>query len=882
MAGNANRSFGQAVGDYGSAAVGPANWGTAGSWVVCVSAGTWAGATVATVVPNNLTSVWIRAGHTITMNGNPGACNNLTINGIANWTGVVTTNVSGNLIISGGTLSGSNTGTLNVAGTLTVPAGTSASIQRSTITVTGNINIAGNVNFEINSSGTKTLIGLVTIQAGGVWNNSINEAITFRGGITNNGAFTAGTGVHTFTTNAQSISGSISIPNVTVTGITLTSNGNLTVGTALAGTGGITQAANSTLNIGGTSAITTLTATADGNTVNYNGAAQTAKVTNYSNLTVSNSGIKTFATTPTVNGVLSLEGTASVVVTTGAVAYGAVATLQYNKPAAYTATLEEWPATFSGTGGVRIINTGVISFAATKAITNNLSIATGARVNLGTFTTHTVGSLTLGSFGAINGPWGSTSSAATYNDDVFFAATSGILTVNVSTCIVPSAPATSGAPVCIGTSAILSASGAVSGEKYKWYDASTGGALLKTSANNTDNTFTTPVLAVTANYWVSVINPGSCESARTMVTATFPIVSPDNQNLAGTNSWVGHVYDGTNFNTYFGTYTETELFDQSFGGDVNCFSINSSVGSRTIYTETFSVKYRMNSTKKGFYVVDLGSDDGSRLTVDGTLLFNNWADQAFTSRPRVLLSLNGASSLVYDFNENGGQNRVVFQNLTLVLANNLTSNTTQNICIGNTGTSITGDVFGVLPTGISLSGSGYQWTYSTTPGGTRTNISGATGAAFTPNTASAPFNVAGTYYVYRNAILSSTNNVVPNPYVATNESSAAIITVRQVFSAGAILTAGETICSGGDPEVVGNSVAASGGDENITYEWRANGTPITSANSSTYDPPSGLTASTTFTRWAKDNTCNTALTQSTGSWIVNVNPLPATGEIIPD
>jgi len=45
----------------------------------------------------------------------------------------------------------------------------------------------------------------------------------------------------------------------------------------------------------------------------------------------------------------------------------------------------------------------------------------------------------------------------------------------------------------------------------------------------------------------------------------------------------------------------------------------------------------------------------------------------------------------------------------------------QNICIGSAGAVISGDAFGVLPTGISLTGTGYQWSYSTTPGRTHKN-----------------------------------------------------------------------------------------------------------------------------------------------------------------
>jgi len=80
--------------------------------------------------------------------------------------------------------------------------------------------------------------------------------------------------------NSQSLTGTFTIPSVTVTGVTLTNNNSLTVNTALAGTGGLTQAANATLNIGftGAPAITTLTANANGNTVDYNFAgAQQSK-----------------------------------------------------------------------------------------------------------------------------------------------------------------------------------------------------------------------------------------------------------------------------------------------------------------------------------------------------------------------------------------------------------------------------------------------------------------------------------------------------------------------------------------------------------------------------------------------------------------------------
>jgi len=85
---------------------------------------------------------------------------------------------------------------------------------------------------------------------------------------------------------------------------------------------------------------------------------------------------------------------------------------------------------------------------------------------------------------------------------------------------VPATPTATGANICTGNTALLSASGAVSGDKYKWYDAASGGALLKTSTNNTDNTFTTPTLTVTTSYWVAILKTSGCEGPRTIATAT--------------------------------------------------------------------------------------------------------------------------------------------------------------------------------------------------------------------------------------------------------------------------------------------------------------------------------------------------------------------------
>jgi hypothetical protein len=396
---------------------------------------------------------------------------------------------------------------------------------------------------------------------------------------------------------------------------------------------------------------------------------------------------------------------------------------------------------------------------------------------------------------------------------------SASVTVNAT----PSAPTTTGGLICIGSTATLTASGGVSGDQYRWYDAATSGNILQTS---TSTTYTTPVLGSTTNYWVSILNTGGCEGTRTQVTATFPSISADNQNASGTDSWIGHTYDGTNFNTYFGSYVENETFDQSFGGSTTCFNITSNSITRSIYTESFSVKYKMTSSRRGLYVVDLGSDDKSRLTVDGYLIFDNWIDQAWTSRPRVLVNFTGSSSLLYEYTENGGQNRVVFQNLTQVLANNLSTNTSQTICMGSIGSEISGDAFGTLPTGITLSGTGYQWAYSTaSASGPWTDISGATSATYTPSASSAPFNAAGTYYLMRKAILlSASNNTGVSNYLATNVSNAATLVVNTSVAASVSIGATATTICGGTS--VTFTATPTNGGTTPTYQWKLNGSDV--------------------------------------------------------
>jgi hypothetical protein len=329
--------------------------------------------------------------------------NNLTLSGSGVKTLPAAATIGGNLTLNG-TASVTTAAALAIGGNLTVGSGTAFTTGATNtwiLGVAGITSVSGILNLV--NTGTKTFSGNVTIANGGLFNETGTATINFAGNLQNDGAFNANTGNHTFTGTAKTISGAnaVAIPNLTISGMT-TNNGSLTVSTTLTGASTLSNGATGILNIGGTSTITTLTANTVGNLVNYTGGVQACKVTTYDNLTLSGSGAKTFATTPTVNGVLSMGGTASVVVTTGVVTYGANATLQYNKPAAYTATSEEWITPFAGTGGVIIANTGAITMDGAKVfnasvpltinslatlVSNNNQLTFGGNfVNSGTFT----------------------------------------------------------------------------------------------------------------------------------------------------------------------------------------------------------------------------------------------------------------------------------------------------------------------------------------------------------------------------------------------------------------------------------------------------------------------------------------------------------------
>ncbi|MGA3287286.1 MAG: autotransporter-associated beta strand repeat-containing protein, partial [Bacteroidota bacterium] len=304
-----------------------------------------------------------------------------------NWSGAIWATTAGGVAGSAPTPTSADAATINAGVTVTIDV--AASCASLTFTA-GAPNTATTAT--ISGTNSLTITGALTI-------NGQNGTTT---GTPNNMNVNAGT-LSAGSVVLQGVSGSaskyaqinISTGTVTVTGV-ITSDGSECR---------ITFSDVGILYAGGTFLSGTQgTFTASTGTVNFNAAgAQTIAPFAYTfnNVTLSGSGVKT-TTNATINGILSMEGTATA---SAAPTYGAAATLQYNTATARTAGVE-WITPFTGTGGVIIENTGTITLNGNKSFTacpltvkEGSTLAAGVRTMGGTLNALNLvcGGLTAGS-----------------------------------------------------------------------------------------------------------------------------------------------------------------------------------------------------------------------------------------------------------------------------------------------------------------------------------------------------------------------------------------------------------------------------------------------------------------------------------------------------
>ncbi|MBK6339937.1 MAG: hypothetical protein IPF63_10200, partial [Bacteroidetes bacterium] len=116
--------------------------------------------------------------------------------------------------------------------------------------------------------------------------------------------------------------------------------------------------------------------------------------------------------------------------------------------------------------------------------------------------------------------------------------------------------------------------------------------------------------------------------------------------------------------------TENETFDTDFPNindndgaqDYRLFGGNALPNSNTVYTESFSARYRMtkNFSQCGAYSFTVGADDGYRLIIDGTTYIDNWTDGGYRTTTAVVYLTSSNHNLQLQYYDGGGGNRFSF------------------------------------------------------------------------------------------------------------------------------------------------------------------------------------------------------------------------------
>jgi len=246
-----------------------------------------------------------------------------------------------------------------------------------------------------------------------------------------------------------------------------------------------------------------------------------------------------------------------------------------------------------------------------------------------------------------------------------------------------------------------------------------------------------------------------------------------------------------------------------------------------------------------------------------------WVGGGNTSTSGVIdLSASAADTFVisYTFNSGGGCSGT--QKDTIVINDALagTIGNSQTICSGGDPATFTNTQSG--------SGGGvitYQWQSSTgTCGaGTFANVSsGGTGATYDP-----PSGLTTTT-TYRRITISTVNGE------ACRDTSDCVAVTVNAITAGTI-AADQTICSGGDPAAFTQSVAPTTVGA-LSYQWQKSTTDCSSgfsniagANSSTYDAPSPVNATTYYRRIDTSTLNGVKCTAITNCVAVTVNAITA-------
>jgi hypothetical protein len=368
------------------------NWDAVGTWESSLESIDWF---TAAIKPGSVHNVFIQAGHTVTLTGNE-ACNDLhistgTVNDTTGGDGQValaanTLQINGKLRCYfgaiGGSLPGTSSALVNNAAPITMTAGSAGKISfvgnTRTIFNTGEWSSSNTgatttyaTEIAMNSGQIATVQTVFKTSALTVGSGTLNCVLGARVGIDNG---TAGQGDVTIASGAVFSSANSGTP----AGNQVISRGpSTTAGTMTINSGG-------KLQISGADPRIDMSAYNLNGTVEYNGVAQNllqksgqdaaaVNVSTYTNLILSGTLAKTLAVNTTVNGTLTMAGSASLALGAFTLTYGVSSTLAYAGSAAQTTANTEFP-TSSGPNNLTINNTNGVALNSSKTINGTLTV----------------------------------------------------------------------------------------------------------------------------------------------------------------------------------------------------------------------------------------------------------------------------------------------------------------------------------------------------------------------------------------------------------------------------------------------------------------------------------------------------------------------------
>ncbi len=402
-----------ATGDYRTNAV-ATDWNTASNWDQYDGAN-WA---AASTIPGASDNVFIQSGHTATLTAGTSVnnlymCNNTTSSTTSTVRGVIACatfalNVNGVMRSYWGTV---GTGVAALPTATTIGAVT---IHPFTQTgAGGEVKIVGNTRtLCATSEWASTNVAMTTSCAPMEFALSPGQTVTLNTNIKSNGyTFTSGTvqGL-TFAVDNGASAGDITIlSGATVISTAGTSNAFQRSASNPGGT--LTLVSGGTLKFTGSGPKIQMTTISFNGTVEYsNSGAQTllnigtsgAIPSTYTNLVLSGSGIKTLALNTTVNGTLSVNGTATFAVGAFTLTYGAASTLSYGGTSAQSTGVEFQATlpnlTINNSNGVTLngstIVTGALTMTAGNVALNTNAVTLGTAIAFPGALTYTAGYLT--------------------------------------------------------------------------------------------------------------------------------------------------------------------------------------------------------------------------------------------------------------------------------------------------------------------------------------------------------------------------------------------------------------------------------------------------------------------------------------------------------